>query len=140
MQLIRGQLASLGLTPARATALAFVHENPGCSQNDLGAALGINRASAMELTNVLVGLEAIERRKGSDRRSHALYLTPVGERRFGQFVEVSREVDEVISDSLSPADSDKLVELFAQISDSLDQALALRGKPDDPKTGVLEVQ
>jgi DNA-binding MarR family transcriptional regulator len=119
--------------------LAFVHENPGRRQNDLGTALGINRASAMEMTNSLVALEAIERHEGPDRRSHALYLTPRGERLFEQFVVISREIDCVISASLSPADREKLIALMAQISSSLDQALAQSGNLDVPQTDTAEV-
>ncbi len=140
MQLIREALAGLGLTPARATALAIIHENPGCSQNDLGSALSINRASAMELTNSLVGLGAVERQQGLDRRTHALYLTAKGERLFQQFADVSSQVDEVIAAGLSAADRATLAESLALISDSLEQALAQRGDGDAAQEQILEVQ
>ena len=130
MQLIREELAVLGLTPARATALAFVHENPGRRQNDLGQALGINRSSTMEAVNSLVALGAIIRRSGADRRTNALFLTPRGEQMFEQFVAISQDVDEVIAASLSNDDRAKLIELFTKIAIGLDGALTAGARHD----------
>jgi DNA-binding MarR family transcriptional regulator len=128
MQLIREELAGFGLTPARATALAFIRENAGCSQNDLGQALGINRSSAMEVVNALVALAAMERRATADRRTNALFLTPTGHRLFEQFSDISKEVDEVITESLSDSDRATLLDLIGKISDNLKLALNTEAK------------
>jgi DNA-binding MarR family transcriptional regulator len=61
MDLIRGMLAELGLTATRATALAYIRTHPGCRQAELGRALSINRASAMEVVNALTALGRLRR-------------------------------------------------------------------------------
>ncbi len=123
MQLIREALNALGLTPARATALAFVHENPGCRQNDLGLALAVNRSSAMELVNSLVALGAMERKASADKRANALFLTARGDVLFEQFLAISQGVDDVITGSLNGTERKALVEILAKISANLDAAL-----------------
>ncbi len=122
MQYIRAELSALGLTPARATALAFIHENEGCRQNDLGQALGINRSSTMEVVNSLVGLNLMERRNSPDRRANSLFLTDKGELLFEQFLAISRDVDDVIAASLSENDKAVLVELMTRMTASLETA------------------
>lgn len=87
------ELAKLGLTPARATALTFIALHPGCDQSELARALGINRASAMAAVNGLVTLGAVERRAGRDRRSNALHLSETGFRLRDDFLQMSAEHD-----------------------------------------------
>ncbi len=123
MQLIREELAEIGLTPARATALAFVNANAKCRQKDLGQALGINRSSTMEIVNALVSLNALERRVAIDRRTNMLVLTPQGQRLFEQFSAISKEVDTTITTSFSSDDHIKLLGLMGRITSNLENAL-----------------
>ena len=76
----RTALAELGLTPARATALVHVHEQPGCDQTELGNRLLVNRSAGMKIANALAEQGLIERSEGRDRRSKGLFLTRMGER------------------------------------------------------------
>ena len=85
------ELAQIGLTPGRATALAFIRHTPGCDQMALGRALGVNRASTMTAVNALVALGAVVRNPGRDRRSNALNLTEAGERLLDQVDTITRE-------------------------------------------------
>jgi DNA-binding MarR family transcriptional regulator len=75
---IRQGLAELGLSPGRATALAFVASHPGCDQMSLGRELGVNRASTMKTVDELVSRGLVERRPGRDRRTNALHATSCG--------------------------------------------------------------
>lgn len=73
-------LAELDLRPAQYSVLLVLERNPGSTQTAVAAALGIQRANFVTL---LDGLERkdLARREPSptDRRSHALTLTPHGE-------------------------------------------------------------
>jgi DNA-binding MarR family transcriptional regulator len=119
LQMLRDRLDAIGLTPARASALAFVRTNPGAGQSDLARALDINRASAMEMVNLLTGIDAIERREGRNPRIHALHITPSGEALYARFIAATIENDRLITANLSPAEHAE----FARLTDLMARAL-----------------
>ena len=118
MRMIQEMLGDIGLTATRATALAYIRENPGCGQTELGRALQVNRASAMEVVNALVLIGAVERRSGRDKRSNSLVLTQAGETLYGQFDAISVKVDEIITVRLSPDDVRELTRLLTAVRDA----------------------
>lgn len=72
-------LAPIDIRPAQYSVLIVIAANPGLSQSDLADTLGIERARLVRL------LDRLERRgltqrlaSRTDRRSHALQLTPEG--------------------------------------------------------------
>jgi DNA-binding MarR family transcriptional regulator len=74
-------LAPIDISPAQYSVLVVIAANPGLSQSDLADRLGIERARLVRL------LDRLERRgltrrlpSRTDRRSHALRLTPTGQR------------------------------------------------------------
>ena len=71
------ELAALDLRPAEVTALLMVEENPGCSQSEVGQALGIKRANMVPIISRLMDRDLLARDR-VDGRSHALRLTPTG--------------------------------------------------------------
>jgi DNA-binding MarR family transcriptional regulator len=78
-------LAPIDIRPAQYSVLVVIAANPGLSQSDLAARLGIERARLVRL------LDRLERRgltrrlaSRTDRRSHALRLTPAGHRTLRQ--------------------------------------------------------
>jgi DNA-binding MarR family transcriptional regulator len=67
--------------PAQFSVLAVIGRNPGLSQSQLGAALGIKRANLVAVIDHLESLELVRRSpSATDRRSNRLALTPAGER------------------------------------------------------------
>ena len=78
MEALAAGTLELGLTPARATALVHIRLNEGSDQTALGKALDIHPATTMGMVNALVALGAVERRRGTDRRSNTLHLTERG--------------------------------------------------------------
>jgi DNA-binding MarR family transcriptional regulator len=78
-------LAPIDIRPAQYSVLVVIAANPGLSQSDLAARLGIERARLVRL------LDRLERRgltrrlpSRTDRRSHALRLTRAGQRTLKQ--------------------------------------------------------
>jgi DNA-binding MarR family transcriptional regulator len=67
----------LGLRLTETTFLRFVHANPGCTQSEVGRALGAKRANLVPIVNDLMANGFIERTP-ADGRSHALYVTKQG--------------------------------------------------------------
>ena len=72
-------VAELQLTQKQAATLWLISANPGVAQVSVAAALGMDRATMMSITDRLEerGL-AIRKRSDVDRRRQELYLTPSG--------------------------------------------------------------
>jgi DNA-binding MarR family transcriptional regulator len=72
-------LSAFDIRPAQFSVLVVIEANPGLSQADLGATLGIERARLVRLLDGLERRSLTQRRPSpTDRRSHALSLTEAG--------------------------------------------------------------
>jgi DNA-binding MarR family transcriptional regulator len=83
--------AQVGIRPAQFSVLTVIAHNPGRTQSQVAAALGIKRTNFVALLDSLErrGL-AVRRPAPTDRRSHALHLTEAGKasmRRLNRMVE-----------------------------------------------------
>jgi len=83
--------AEIGIRPAQFSVLTVIAHNPGRTQSQVAAALGIKRTNFVALIDSLERRGLAERRPApSDRRSHALHLTEPGKaavRRLNRMVE-----------------------------------------------------
>jgi DNA-binding MarR family transcriptional regulator len=69
----------LNLTQKQTATLWLVSANPGVSQVSVAAALGMDRATMMQVTDRLEEREFLIRKRSSvDRRRQELHLTPAG--------------------------------------------------------------
>ena len=118
MDVIRGMLTELGLTATRATALAYIRAHPGCRQADLGRALSINRASAMEVVNALTALGAVAPRQQGVSRRAGINLTLRGEALYEEFRKASLRTDEISFGCLSEAEQQTLRGLLERVRSS----------------------
>jgi DNA-binding MarR family transcriptional regulator len=74
-------IAGLKLTQKQTAALWLIDTNPGVSQVAVAAALGMDRATMMAVTNRLQARGLVVRKRStSDRRRQELYLTPAGQK------------------------------------------------------------
>jgi DNA-binding MarR family transcriptional regulator len=74
-------LASIDIRPAQYSVLVVIAGNPGLSQSDLAASLGIERARLVRLLDKLEKRGLTQRLASrTDRRSNALRLTGDGQR------------------------------------------------------------
>jgi DNA-binding MarR family transcriptional regulator len=72
-------LAGIDIRPAQYSVLVVIAANPGLSQSDLADILGIERARLVRLLDKLEKRDLTQRLNSrTDRRSHALRLTPAG--------------------------------------------------------------
>jgi DNA-binding MarR family transcriptional regulator len=73
-------VADFGLTQKQAAVLWLIQANGGVSQVEVAAALGMDRATMMALTDRLEDRGfVIRKRSSTDRRRQELYLTPLGQ-------------------------------------------------------------
>ncbi len=72
-------VAELELTQKQTATLWLISANPGVSQVSVAAALGMDRATMMSITDRLEERGLVIRKRSSvDRRRQELYLTPAG--------------------------------------------------------------
>jgi DNA-binding MarR family transcriptional regulator len=72
-------VADMNLTQKQTATLWLVSANPGVSQVSVAAALGMDRATMMQVTDRLEDREFLIRKRSSvDRRRQELHLTPAG--------------------------------------------------------------
>ena len=77
-ELARRRLNPIGLSVQMCGVMNLLAEGP-VSQHELGAQLGIDRTTVVELIDDLEKQGVVERRRNpADRRSYALHLTPKG--------------------------------------------------------------
>src|SRR6516165_8251255 len=68
--------SEVDIRPAQFSVLVVIERNPGLTQSQVSAALGIKRTNFVALLDSLEQRGLAERQaRAGDRRSHALYLT-----------------------------------------------------------------
>ncbi|MGW0767402.1 MarR family winged helix-turn-helix transcriptional regulator [Streptomyces sp. NPDC002676] len=101
-------LTPFGLTLRHYGVLNLVGLEEGQIQRVVGARLGIDRTTVVGLADDLEDAGLLERRRGPDRRSFALYLT---ERGVAQLWQLRRLIDLVQEEFLAPLSGDEREEL-----------------------------
>lgn len=73
-------VAEFALTQKQVATLWLIQANPGVSQVEVAATLGMDRATMMSVTDRLEDRGfVIRKRSSTDRRRQELYLTPAGQ-------------------------------------------------------------
>ena len=85
--------AGLGLSSTEAIIIRFVHANPGCTQADIGRAIGVKRTNMVPIVNGLMAKGLLERTP-ADGRSHSLYLTGKSGELHRQIAKITLEHEE----------------------------------------------
>jgi DNA-binding MarR family transcriptional regulator len=83
-----------GLKPQTLATLMLIDAGPGCKQQDVADALGIQRPNIVAMIDSLVETGWIDRQTSpTDRRSYALSLTPEGRTKLEQAMRAHAEHD-----------------------------------------------
>lgn len=85
--------AGMEVTMTEAIVIRFVQANPGCTQAEIGRALGVKRTNMVPIANGLITRGLIER-TAADGRSHSLYLTKAGGELHRKIAKASLEHEE----------------------------------------------
>ena len=67
-----------GTSPGRVGILFLVEANPGVTQSRLARAVRLERSTLVGVLHALAAQGLLERRRGNDRRTNGLWLTPAG--------------------------------------------------------------
>jgi DNA-binding MarR family transcriptional regulator len=117
-----GTFAKAGqvLTPGEFGLLVLVERNAGLSQMALARALGIDRSTLVPILNRLQARGLLVRRASPrDGRTHAVGLTPVGEKALAKFARLVKMHEKRIASGLSAAETLKLIELLERVRASV---------------------
>ncbi|HZQ02243.1 MAG TPA: MarR family transcriptional regulator [Reyranella sp.] len=107
------------LTPGEFGLLVLVERNAGLSQMALARALGIDRSTLVPILNRLQARGFLVRRSSpTDGRTHALGLTPSGEKALARFAKLVRAHEKRIAAGLSVAETRTLIELLDKVRQS----------------------
>ena len=108
--------AGEALTPGEFGLLVLVDGNAGLSQIALARALGIDRSTLVPILNRLQARGLLLRNASpTDGRTHALALTPAGEKALARFGRLVRTHERRIASGLSAAETRSLIELLDKV-------------------------
>jgi DNA-binding MarR family transcriptional regulator len=109
--------ADAGIRPAQFSVLVVIERNPGLTQTEVAAALGIKRTNFVALIDGLEQRGLAERKcSATDRRSHALYLTDAGTAMMRQLLHVVDSLEARLVSRIGPDGRDRLLALLRQIA------------------------
>jgi len=113
-------LAPFGLRTGAFSTLALIAANPGCSQNQLAKALGMDKSAVVAIIDDLEARGLASRVRGTqDRRRHALTLTPEGEAFMERMSGVVARVGLPIRGALSKREFEQLLSLLDRAYEAL---------------------
>lgn len=106
--------AALGLTQTEAIIIRFVKANPGCTQADIGRAIGVKRTNMVPIVNGLMTKELLDR-TAADGRSHSLYLTKEGGKIHDKIAKIAMKHEEFFFGDVPDDTRQILMEVFRSI-------------------------
>jgi DNA-binding MarR family transcriptional regulator len=105
--------ADLKLRSGLFSSLCIVAANPGVSQSELSREVGLDKSVTVTIIDELEKLGWAERRRSpTDRRRHALYVTPAGEKQLDALFAILAQTEDAVLHQLSPAEMLVLSELL----------------------------
>jgi DNA-binding MarR family transcriptional regulator len=108
--------APFDISPAQFSVLTVIERNPGLTQSQVAAALGIKRTNFVGLLDELERRALAERRQAArDKRSYALYLTSDGATLVRKLKPVLKAHEDRMIARIGEAGRDRLVELLHEI-------------------------
>ena len=105
-----------GLSPGRVGLLIIVDANPGLTQSRLAEAVHRDRSTMVGVLDQLEARGLIERRRGRDRRTNGLWLTPAGRALLARALRAIARHERRIAARLAPAERRALLRLLGKIA------------------------
>jgi DNA-binding MarR family transcriptional regulator len=104
------------MSPGRVGILLLIEANPGVTQSRLAQAVSLERSTMVGVLHVLEGRGLLERRRGEDRRTNALWLTAAGR---GLVARLKRRIqvhESRVASRLSGAEREQLIGLLEKLT------------------------
>lgn len=119
---MNSKLAALNLTAAQHELLMNINHKPGSSQQQISDRLLVVKSNTSALLKKLQHRGLIDRKKDPhDGRNHQLYLTPKGEAKLAQSMQVQITVVQAMTGVLSDREIQANLELMTRVYDALHQ-------------------
>ena len=114
--------------------LRHVALSEGSSQRAVANSIGLPASRIVGLVDRLEARGWIERRTvGTDRRRHALYLSPLGRKALDQITVVGADHERAFTGALGPAERDELIRLLERIASAQGLIEGVHPGFDDPE-------
>jgi MarR family transcriptional regulator, organic hydroperoxide resistance regulator len=111
-------VAGLDLTQKQTATVWLIQANPGVAQVSVAAALGMDRATMMAVTDRLEDRGLLVRKRSTvDRRRQELYLTPAGQAILRKVKTRIAEHEERIKAMFEPAELERLLAALKKFQD-----------------------
>ncbi len=112
-------LGSVGLTPALFALLNVISAREGAIQQELGAAMGIDRSTMVSLIDQLESAGLAKRRpSATDRRAREIAITPKGRRLLERARRLISETEDEVLAGLTAKERGELVGLLRRALES----------------------
>ena len=109
-------LATIGLTPALFGLLNVIGAREGANQQELGAAMGIDRSTMVSLIDQLEDAALAKRRPSrTDRRAREIIITPKGRRLLKRARQLLLQTEDEVLSALSAEQRTELLELIRRV-------------------------
>jgi DNA-binding MarR family transcriptional regulator len=130
------ELGPLGLHPKHYGALRVLRELGPVTQQELGRATQVDPSSVVMMIDELEERGLVERRRHpSDRRAHALHVTPAGEEAHDRCREIAQRVEDELFGELDGDEREQLRALLIKvIGGTAEPGVPAEAKPDVPGT------
>lgn len=97
-------------------ALSFIAANPGAAQNDIVKRTNFDKSAINAIVNSLERLGWAERRPSeSDKRRHALFVTPAGEAALQSIIDTIKQIESRMLAEMSQKAQNQLIKLLDQL-------------------------
>ena len=104
------------LSPGRVGILLLVEANPGVTQSLLAQAVKLDRSTMVGVLHTLEDRGLLERRRGEDRRTNGLWLTPAGRGRVARLKPRIEAHERRVASRLSAAEKTQLLALLEKLA------------------------
>ena len=105
----------LGISPGRFGVLVLIEANAGLTQSRLAEAVGLDRSTMVPVLDEFERREMVERRRGEDRRTNGLWLTPAGKRFLARVKRRIAAHEQRMFGGLSPLERAQLFALLSRL-------------------------
>ena len=113
--MVEAALVPAGVTLRHFGVLTRIYAHPGQNQREIGEMLRIDRTTVVALADDLELAGLLERRRGVDRRSFALYLTREGKARIEQLQRMVADTQATFLSSLDAGEQSVLLSMIGKL-------------------------
>jgi DNA-binding MarR family transcriptional regulator len=104
------------LSPGRVGILLLIEANPGVTQSRLAQAVALDRSTMVGVLHALEDRGLVERRRGEDRRTNALWLTNTGRTVVGKLKRRIGRHERRVAARLTAVEREELIRLLEKLS------------------------